>query len=107
MVNTYSHDRDKSVTSLPVLVPTAGEQPDGHVLFLEGRVTKTQPVRRFVVNDGAIQTETLSKRFVAISNMCSLASGKRRDYPLLRESLRILVEDAFETEPWRPGSGRE
>lgn len=93
MVNKQSHDMDKPVTWLPVLVSAAGERPDGDVIFQEGRVTTFQPVKRFVPNQP--QTETRSKRFLGISKMYALASGKKIDYSLLQQGFRSLVEDAF------------
>lgn len=107
MVNEKSRDHDKRVTAfLPILIPAAGEKPDGRallpgsltrthgpdgeVLFQKDRETEIQPVRLFTRDK-----ELAPERFSAIARMYSLASGKKIDYSLVQESFRSLVENVF------------
>lgn len=94
MINNNSRARDKTVTALPVLIPTEA-QGEGDVIFQEGRATRWQAINRFIPAVGPSPTGKQLERFRAISRMCSLASGKKIDYALLKENFRSLMEDAF------------
>jgi hypothetical protein len=101
MVKTNSRDRDKTVTSLiPILIPSAGDAPDGHVLVLgcDSRFPKArreQPVTRFDPNAEPEADKKDMKRFLGVARMYTLAAGQRIDYSLLQEGFRSLVEDVF------------
>jgi hypothetical protein len=120
MVKKRSRARDKTVTHqfLPILIPAAGELPkakllpgtvtrtrgaDGAIFLQEGRLTRIQPVKRFIPSEKVVERP---KRFAAIAQMYSLASGKRIDYFVLAEHFRSLFEEVFGT-PFTDALSRE
>jgi hypothetical protein len=104
MVKHLTRDRDNSVTSLPILVPSAGVEPKppflpgtitrshgeaDQIVFQQGTATHIQAVQEFV------RPTKPGKRFIAMARMFALLTGQKVDVAIFRDSFDALTKSAF------------